>query len=144
MSSPGRRGQGFVSLAEFQAVLSSSTGLAMFRSLDLEVAEACEMFELLDDGDGCVSYEDSACGLRVPIRPATVRMGGPSHLQRVSGDVQCRGPCSRRAAVLGRGLAFRRLSAGVDSMFYRRQSHDAHGKCVCVCVAGFSSRSTTP
>jgi len=56
-------GDGLVSAAEFQQVLVSSQGQAMFAALELQTAEASQMFELMDDGHGVVSYLEFCQGV---------------------------------------------------------------------------------
>lgn len=56
-------GDGLISVAEFQEVVASPQGLAMFHALELQPSEAAQMFELFDDGDGLVSYEEFCQGV---------------------------------------------------------------------------------
>lgn len=54
---------GYVTLEEFRTVVKLPKAQSYFSSLDLQISEACELFAMLDDGDGAISYEDFCSGV---------------------------------------------------------------------------------
>merc|ERR1712232_54108 len=56
-------GDGCVELVEFQEILNHSEVKAYFSLLELDVHEAISMFQLLDDGDGCIQREEFIDGV---------------------------------------------------------------------------------
>jgi len=55
-------GDGFVTRAEFQALLSEDMACAYLASLELDPLSATDLFNLLDDGDGTVSVQEFVRG----------------------------------------------------------------------------------
>lgn len=58
-----KSGDGMISLEEFRSVVQLPRAQTYFNSLDLQISEACELFTMLDDGDGAVSYEEFCAGV---------------------------------------------------------------------------------
>jgi len=56
-------GDGVISLSEFQHVAAHSKVRTYFSALDLQLPEICELFSLLDNGDGEVSYTEFCQGV---------------------------------------------------------------------------------
>jgi len=56
-------GDGMVSYDEFQTVLDDEEFKAVLTMLDLQVHEVSGLFDLLDDGDGCISFEEFVSGV---------------------------------------------------------------------------------
>merc|ERR1711874_121257 len=55
-------GDGTISEEEFDSLMESPEMLQYLQLLGLEVHESVALFELLDDGDGCVTYEEFVAG----------------------------------------------------------------------------------
>jgi len=58
-----KSGDGIISLGEFRSVVTLPQAQSYFSSLDLQVSEACELFTMLDGGDGSISYEEFCSGV---------------------------------------------------------------------------------
>lgn len=84
---------GYISLHEFEEILEIPQARGFMELLDLEVSEARTVFELLDDGDGMVSYAEFSSGvmrLKGQARAMDViaSMRDIRHLQNMILDVE--------------------------------------------------------
>jgi len=57
-------GDGLLSKEEFSRVLTDSHVQSWFAALELDVADAPQIFELLDDGDGAITQEEFLNGVK--------------------------------------------------------------------------------
>merc|ERR1712048_1070735 len=58
-----KNGDGMVTFAEFESVMSQTDVQHYLSSLDLEIDEYKMLFTLLDDGDGIITYDEFIDGL---------------------------------------------------------------------------------
>mmetsp|Transcript_3811 Transcript_3811/g.11062 ORF Transcript_3811/g.11062 Transcript_3811/m.11062 type:complete len:130 (+) Transcript_3811:2-391(+) len=60
----GDRSQdGFITMEEFRDVVQLPAAQMYFNALDLKIVEACDLFTMLDDGDGKVNREEFCTGV---------------------------------------------------------------------------------